>query len=93
MAVREVCVLKRRDALRDVPDDCPLLCVAGDRRVELLAVHRHDAWHAPWAVGSLRLGFNGSCRVNRGLDAQALSAGLSDYLGLLVLRWGAALRS
>ena len=42
-------------ALRDAPGECPLLCVAGDRRsgAELLAGLDADRQHAGLAVGSV----------------------------------------
>ena len=41
-------------ALCDAPDECPLLCIAGDRRsgAELLAGLDADRRHAAQAVGS-----------------------------------------
>ena len=53
-AVREISPADYDAALRAAPDDCPLLCVAGDRRsgAELLAGLDADARHAARAVGS-----------------------------------------
>ena len=53
-AVREIGAAEYDAALRDAPGDCPLLCVAGDRRAgaELLAALDADRRYAAWAVGS-----------------------------------------
>ena len=53
-AVREISPADYDAALRAAPHDCPLLCVAGDRRsgAELLAGLDADARHAARAVGS-----------------------------------------
>ena len=53
-AVREIGAAEYDAALRDAPGDCPLLCVAGDRRpgAELLAGLDADRRHAAEAVAS-----------------------------------------
>ena len=53
-AVREIGPAEYDVALRDAPGECPLLCVAGDRRsgAELLAGLDADREHAARAVGS-----------------------------------------
>ena len=53
-AVREIGPAEYDVALRDAPGECPLLCVAGDRRpgAELLAGLDADRRHAAEAVGS-----------------------------------------
>ena len=52
--MREIGAAEYDAALRDAPGDCPLLCVAGDRRpgAELLAGLDADRRHAAQAVGS-----------------------------------------
>ncbi len=53
-ALREISPADYDAALLAAPDDCPLLCVAGDRRsgAQLLEGLEEDARHAARAVGS-----------------------------------------
>ena len=54
-AVREIGAAEYDAALRDAPGDCPLLCVAGDRRpgAELLAGLDADREYAARALDSV----------------------------------------
>ncbi len=52
--MRDITAAEYDAALRAAPGDCPLLCVAGDRRsgADLLAGLAADRLHAARAVGS-----------------------------------------